>query len=115
MANLELDHDLITIIIDTAKSQNKTANQLLKELLYQYLEEQDDKYWGNLAMQAKQEGSFKGNSLEELLNIAQQKGIDLNDFNWGIKALESEKQPSIDNGLEFLNQVINEKGIKIDP
>lgn len=28
-------------------------------------------------MQAKQEGSFKGNALQELLNIAQQKGIKL--------------------------------------
>lgn len=40
--------------------------------------------------------------------------LELEDFYWGIKALESEKQPSIDNGLEFLNQVIKEKGIKLE-
>lgn len=115
MANLELDHDLITVIIDTAKSENKTVNQLVNELLYNYLEEKDDRYWGDLAMQAKHEGSFKGNALQELLNLAQQKGIDLNDFYWGVKALESEKQPSIDNGLEFLNQMLKDKCIKLDP
>jgi len=114
MTNLILDEDLAITIIDTAKLENKTINQLLNDLLCNYLEEKYDKYWGKLAMQAKQEGSFKGNALQELLNIAQQKGIDLNDFYWGIKALESEKQPSIDNGLEFLNQVFKDKGIKID-
>lgn len=115
MTNLILDKDLATTIIDTAKLENKTINQLLNDLLCNYLEEKDDRYWGDLAMQAKQEGSFKGNALQELLNIAQQKGIDLNDLFWGRKALESEKQPSIDNGLEFLNQVLKDKGIKLDP
>lgn len=38
----------------------------------------------------------------------------LEDFYWGIKALESEKQPSIVNGLEFLNQVIKDKGINLE-
>lgn len=115
MINLALDDDLVTTIIDIAKSENKTINQLLNDLLCNYLEEKDDKFWGELAMQAKQEGSFKENALQELLNIAQQKGIDLNDFYWGRKALESEKQPSIDNGLEFLNQVLKDKGIKLEP
>ncbi len=40
--------------------------------------------------------------------------LELEDFYWGIKALESEKQPSIDNGLEFLNQVIKDKDINFE-
>ena len=40
--------------------------------------------------------------------------LELEDFYWGIKALESEKQPSIDNGLEFLNQVLKDKGINLE-
>lgn len=44
MTNLILDNDLATTIIDTAKLENKTINQLLNDLLCNYLEEKDDKY-----------------------------------------------------------------------
>jgi prevent-host-death family protein len=40
--------------------------------------------------------------------------LELEDFYWGLKALESEQQPSIDNGLEFLNQVLKDKGINLE-
>lgn len=40
--------------------------------------------------------------------------LELEDFYWGIKALESEQQPSINNGLEFLNQVLKDKGINLE-
>jgi antitoxin Phd len=40
--------------------------------------------------------------------------LELEDFYWGMKALEAEKEPSLENGLSFLQQVIKEKGINID-
>lgn len=35
----------------------------------------EDKYWGNLAVQAKKEGSFQGDAMAELLKIAEEKGV----------------------------------------
>ncbi len=40
--------------------------------------------------------------------------LELEDFYWGIKALEAEKEPSIENGLECLQQIMRDKGINLD-
>jgi len=40
--------------------------------------------------------------------------LELEDFYWGIKALEAEKEPSIENGLECLQQIMRDKGINLN-
>jgi hypothetical protein len=35
----------------------------------------EDKYWGDLAVQAKKEGSFQGDAMAELLKMAEEKGV----------------------------------------
>ncbi|EIJ40933.1 hypothetical protein BegalDRAFT_3567 [Beggiatoa alba B18LD] len=37
----------------------------------------EDRYWGELAMQAKSEGVFKGDAMAELMRIAKDKGVSL--------------------------------------
>lgn len=37
----------------------------------------EDKYWGELAMQAKEEGVFQGDAMAELFKIAEEKGVTL--------------------------------------
>jgi len=41
--NLALDDDLVTTIIDIAKSENKQLNQLVREFIDNYLEEKLEK------------------------------------------------------------------------
>ncbi len=38
----------------------------------------------------------------------------LEDFYWGMKALEAEKEPSIKSGLVLLKQIMEEKGFNLD-
>lgn len=40
--------------------------------------------------------------------------IELEDFYWGIKALEAEKEQSLENGLEVLTNIVKAKGIALD-
>jgi prevent-host-death family protein len=40
--------------------------------------------------------------------------LELEDFYWGIKALEAEKEQSLENGLEVLTNIVKEKGIALD-
>jgi len=35
----------------------------------------EDKYWGDLAVQAEKEGSFQGDAIAELLKMAEEKGV----------------------------------------
>lgn len=42
MNSLALDDDLVTTIIDIAKSENKQLNQLVREFIDNYLEEKED-------------------------------------------------------------------------
>ena len=35
----------------------------------------EDKYWGDLAVQAKKEGSFQVDAMAELLKMAEEKGV----------------------------------------
>jgi prevent-host-death family protein len=37
----------------------------------------EDKYWGDLAVQAKKEGVFQGDAMAELLKMAEEKGVTL--------------------------------------
>jgi len=55
---------------------NVTATEL-KIHLGRYLDAIEDKYWGDLAMQAKEEGVYQGDAMAELLKIAEEKGVTL--------------------------------------
>ncbi len=44
---------------------------------YQKFVALDDMYWGALAMQAKNEGIYQGDAMQKILDMAQNKGIQI--------------------------------------
>ncbi|EIJ40934.1 Phd_YefM protein [Beggiatoa alba B18LD] len=80
----------LTLSIKEPVFIEKSGNQhavLISSDLYNKLIALEDKYWGELALQAENDEPFTGDAMAELLNIATEKGINLDNH----KAVETYK------------------------
>ena len=52
---------------------------LISKELYEKFIAFEDRYWGELALQAMQDKPFEGNAMAEMLRIANEKGVNIDD------------------------------------